>query len=469
MKEWYKLQITTYTSSFPVTLRLTKNKDCWGFYIPKTYYIGQKLAGETIQVVLKPSKDWQAAILTDKRVQIPYTVVEANNIQSDDLYEVELRVGSKVYREIIIITELDRKDRTNEYYFTIRLQEIPTGIPTLVRFTKKVERLRPDRFQGDNETLYLPNLFPDAAIGKIDSDKMIIFLGRHKPIITPITIRLPDFIHYFGCYYADGTKKGHAWAINASTPEQAVYYIRQYHFLVLNDNLVYDLTFTKKQIQIEKNDELKDRLIETWKNKANLIILKSKIYVLESQASQKIRKYNPLGSLRIRDNNGLVMKLHVRLLTKIQKHLLNHSTYSNCWLFLLGIMEGDGWAGGGRKRCRITITCHKSDEMIPKLFEDVGITPMRNYYRNAVNYSFGIVDILKNLTILDEMLFIYYPKRRIKFLSRLMKVESVKYLLNETQQLFPLALHPLKVNNLLDDSIIIKNLKKLQKEINSNN
>ncbi|MHA2494758.1 MAG: hypothetical protein ACXAEI_04655, partial [Candidatus Hodarchaeales archaeon] len=179
-------------------------------------------------------------------------------------------------------------------------------------------------------------------------------------------------------------------------------------------------------------------------------------------------RHNPLGSLRIRDYRGLVMELHLRVMKKIQSFVLNTKNAYYSWSFLLGIMEGDGSVGRGRDRCRLIITCLKSDEVIPELLTKVGVRPLEQKYPkplNKVDYSFGIVPILKNLTILEEELFRYYPKRRKVFIKRLLKLATVRFLLKEIDELFPLALHPLKENNILGDKEITATLKNMKKEL----
>ncbi|MHA2271052.1 MAG: hypothetical protein ACXACI_04255 [Candidatus Hodarchaeales archaeon] len=433
-----------------------------------------------MHIRLRRSKYWQTTISADKRAYFPKSTVEMHNIQKDELYEVELKVESQIFKEIVIVSITDRSEdenRADDYYFMIRLQDVPTATAAKARIVKKIPRIVPDAEESTEEQIYLPNLFPEAIMGKKDRQSMIIFLGRHVPIITPIRIALPDIIHYFGCYYADGTKRDHAWSINASTPEQAMYYIKNYNSLNLQPKLAFQLTFTYKGRSRGESADLRRKLRKAWQSKANVHLNEKDIFLRESSSKGKFEgekhhlKHNPLGSLRIRDYRGLIMKLHLRLLRKVQSFVLRASNTYYSWSFLLGIMEGDGSVGGGRDRCRLKITCLEVDEIIPELLANVGINPLKEAYQkpsNAVDYSFGIVPILKNLTILEEELFRYYPKRRKVFIERLLKLATVQFLLKETDELFPLALHPLKENYILDDEKIIVTLIKMRKELTKN-
>lgn len=158
-----------------------------------------------------------------------------------------------MFTEQVIIETIDRinRNREDEYYYTIRMQKIPTKTEGKTTIGKKIEKLSTEKIQDDQE-IYLPGLFPEAHMGKLTENTMIIFMGIHKPIITPITIQLIEFVHYFGCYYADGTKKGHSWRINASTKEQAEYYLDCYNKLILNQDLKFELTYTEEPISVHK-------------------------------------------------------------------------------------------------------------------------------------------------------------------------------------------------------------------------
>lgn len=478
--EWYQLTITSQlqrSANFQLTLRLTHIKASWGFYLPQSKCHEHQLIGQTVHIQLQRSKYWQTTISADKRAYFPKAMVETLNIQKDELYEVELKVESQVFKEIVIVSTTDRSDdenRADEYSFTMRLQDVPTATAAKARIVKKITRILPDEEPSTEEQIYLPNLFPDAIMGKNDAQSMIIFLGRHVPIITPIRISLPDIIHYFGCYYADGTKRGHGWSINASTPEQARYYIKNYNSLNSQPKLAYQLTFTYKGGSKEESDDLRRKLMKAWQSKANIKLNEKDIFLRESSSKDKFEgekhqlKYNPLGSLRIRDYRGLIMELHLRLLKKAQSFVLRTKNAYYSWLFLLGIMEGDGSVGRGRNRCRLIITCLKSDEIIPVLLKKVGVRPLEEKYPKPLNkadYSFGIVPILKNLTILEKGLFQYYPKRRKVFIERLLKLATVRFLLKEIDELFPLALHPLKENRILGDKEIIAKLINLKSEL----
>ncbi|MCG3224333.1 MAG: hypothetical protein H7647_07700, partial [Candidatus Heimdallarchaeota archaeon] len=231
-----------------ITTKLVEYSGYWGFYIPKAICEKHSLLRKKVEIKIEQSEYYPAKISKEKRVSIPFSFVFENNIKENELYEIEIIVGELAFGEVVIISKTDRSkaSRQDEYAFTIRMCAIPTEVRAKVKFIRKINFLSPVKPPLPEEYFYLPSLFHGAIMGKIDPNEMIIFKGNHVPIITPITIKLEEYIHYFGCYYADGTKVGPGWSTSASTPEQAIYFIEKYNELVFNDVLDFVLSYSKK-------------------------------------------------------------------------------------------------------------------------------------------------------------------------------------------------------------------------------
>ena len=474
--KWYDVKFTTNKKeTFGLTLKLLKQKNVWGFYIPKPLCTENNLIGQLVSLTLQSSKYFPTKISADKRIRLPKSVVECLVIKEKELYGVELNIYDKIFHEVVLITKIDRSSRTasDELYFTIRMQDIPTNTKVKVRMNNKLEQLTSDKNKSSEDKVYLPNLFPDGVIGKLNHEKMIVFLGNHKPVVTPIMVDVTNLIHYFGCYYADGTKSGYGWSINASTPEQAVKYITGYESFILQSNLIFQLTYTLRPSVKENAQRIKEKLMKIWREKADIEISPDNIYILQSSIQHISEerypsKHSPIGSLRIRDNRGIVLILHLKLLSFIENLLFLTKNKDLPWQFLFGIMEGDGCVSGGRNRCRIGITCVKSDILIPTLLQKVDINQVTKIYKkgqNAVDISFGLIPILKNFPRLHKFLFKYYPKRRRTFIKRLLDLPSIRYLLRERETLSHFILNPLKENNLLNDEILISRIKEIKREL----
>ena len=334
------------------------------------------------------------------------------------------------------------------------LSDVPRSSEARIKLVKKVEKLSSTIKEENYEDFYLPQLFPDGIMGKLHENEMIIFLGNHVPIFTPIRINLLEFIHYFGCYYADGTKKGWAWRINASTPEQAVYYVEKYNKLVVGNKLVYDLTYSKKPSDKRKQAQIKKDLVKYWKEEADVDIEEKRIKLRETK-HDNVLKWNKCGSLGIKDNRNLVMEIHLRVMDTITNYLKNKCINDkDLWDFLFGILEGDGFVSGGNSSFGVGFATNLNDKIIERLLTRLGIqhridkSRVKDGVYAGITLHFGLFEVLLNLKRISESLFIYYPKRRNLFIERLLKQSTIEYLMKKKQTLSAFANSFILANNL---------------------
>ncbi|MHA1867444.1 MAG: hypothetical protein ACTSXD_05205, partial [Candidatus Heimdallarchaeaceae archaeon] len=298
-----------------LTVKLVECKGYLGFYIPNKLCEKHALLRKKVEVMIEQSEYFPAQISADKRIYLPYSYVVENDIKENELYEIEIVVGGLAFGEVVLISKTDRSSasRQDEYTITIRLCAIPKKVRAKVKFIRKIKVLSSVTPPLPEEYFYLPSLFHGAIMGKIDPNEMIIFKGNHVPIITPITIKLEEYIHYFGCYYADGTKVGYGWSTSASTSEQAKYYIEKYNELVFNDILGFNLTYSQKPSDKRTEDEIRADLIEYWNEKAGINISRKKILTRFTKHDNPL-KWNSCGSLRVRSYKTQVLDLHMGLL-----------------------------------------------------------------------------------------------------------------------------------------------------------
>lgn len=451
---WYKVNLKPESvEQVTLSIKLSKNKASWGFYIPKKICSQNELIGKNVKVTIQRSDYIKGKISEDKRVRIPNDIVNLYSIKKGDIYEMELNVNEKKFKETVVITNIERKERYNdEYYFTIRMQDLPIKIETQFKIVKKIKTINHDKNDKgkSNAMINIPSLFTDAFLGKIAENKMIIFLGNHKPIITPINIEISDIVHYFGCYYADGTKKGYGWSISASTPEQAKYYIEIYNSIVVNNKLSFNLTYTQKNSDSREIYEIKNYLASYWKN-FGIEILHERIYIIKTDVDYSL-KSNKYGSLRIRDYRSLVMKIHLRIMKSLENLVLTTNNEKNIWEFLFGIMEGDGYVSGGEKRFGLSIACHENDKIIRNALEKLNITfnvdydQVKRNISSGIRINFGLFQVLLNLEIISKKVFKYYPKRRKIFINRILEQSTVKYLMKRKAKLSTFSLSFIEKN-----------------------
>ncbi len=451
-------------------LKLVEYSSSLGFYIPKKICEDYKLLKKKLEVTIEDSEYFPGQVPTDRRVYLPYSIISRYGIKENELYEVEIVANGMVFGEVVIISKTDRSKaaRQDEYAITIRLCKIPTKVRVKVRFIRKIEILTPITPPHEDEYFYIPSLFHDAVMGKIHENEMVIFLGNHVPLFTPIRINLLEFIHYFGCYYADGTKKGWAWSISASTPEQAVYYIEKYNQMIFGNQLSFRLTYSKKPSDKRTNERVKEDLIKYWKEKTDVEIEKKKI-LLRVTKHDNVRKWNKCGSLGIKDNRNLVMEIHLRIMKKIIRHLDKCSNDNHLWDFLFGILEGDGSVSGGKSRFGVGFSFHKDDKIIREFLDKLDIkysvdsSRVKRGTGSCIQISFGLFEILTNIGILVDRLFEFYPKRRKTFVDRLLNQQTIKNLLKYDSQMF-LRHTTIKKKYVLDVNEIREKILKVIKE-----
>ncbi|MCE7749437.1 MAG: hypothetical protein GPJ51_13685 [Candidatus Heimdallarchaeota archaeon] len=430
-----------------LTAKLNRKNKGWGFYISKDLCEEYSLLGKTVTCYIYQMDHYPIKINSDKIVGLPNSIVEENDIQENDMFEVEILTEEGIFREVVIITVIDRSNRSdkNEYRFTLRLSDVPRSTEARAKFVRRIEKLPPKLKEKENyENFYLPKLFPDGIIGKVHENEMIIFLGNHVPVFTPIRINLLEFIHYFGCYYADGTKKGWTWRINASTPEQAIYYLANYNTLVFGNYLKFRLIYTKKPSDKRKENNIKEALIKYWRKETGIEIQKERVKIRTAK-SDGIRKWNVCGSLSIRDDRSLLMKLHTRILKEMMEYLNLCDDKNHMWNFLFGVLEGDGSVCGGIARFGISFSFHKNDKMIRALLDKLQVkysidkSRIINETGSCMNASIWLFESLQNLQLFAHNLFIYYPKRRKTFVDRLLNQKTVKFVMGKHDHLAPVS------------------------------
>ncbi|OLS32984.1 MAG: hypothetical protein HeimAB125_03260 [Candidatus Heimdallarchaeota archaeon AB_125] len=450
--------------------KLLVMKKSWGFYLPQNLCTEHSLIGETVTCYIYQMDHFPIWINKDKIIRLPNSIVKEYQIEESNLFEVEVITDKGIFGEVILITRVDRSNRSenDEYRLTLRLSDAPRSTEARIKLIKRVEKLPHSIEEENHENFYLPKLFPDGIMGKVHENEMIIFLGNHVPLFTPIRVNLLDFIHYFGCYYADGTKKGWAWRISASTPEQAVYYIEKYNQLICGNQLVFRVSYSKKPSDKRKKEQVKEDLIKYWKEHANVIV--DKKITIRNAKHDNVRKWNKCGTLDITDNRNLVMEIHLRILSEVVEVVKHNVNDEYNWQFLFGILEGDGYVAGGKDGFGIGFSTHLSDKVIENALIRLGInyrvdrSRVKDGTYSGITFEFGLFEVLQNLETLSENLFKYYPKRRDRFITRLINQASVEYVLKRKQSLSAPARSSLLAYN-LDTDTIRTLLRKLESEI----
>ena len=412
------------------------------------------MVGQSVSIEICVSEYVPIKITSSRSIAISDILVKKNNMCNNDLYEVELNVKEQVFTEIVRIRN---RKQTNEYRFTIFLRKnLPTQTFGMMKFIRKIEQLTSHNNieNMSNETIYIPALFPEAIIGKIDDSKAIIFVD-HKwgPIITPIRVSLAVITHYLGCYFADGTKASEHWRIVGSTCEQARYYLSMYKTLIYNLDLNFRLTFTKPLSIQASDDEIRTSLVKYWQEVEGINLKTERIQIRETELqSLENAKLNKNGALSIIDNRMLVIELHCRLLKAVISALFMSDNREYIWKFLCGVLEGDGsiYSSKGNEGFAIAFSSNETEsQVVTKMLDKLKINYSgHKQTKKGMIITIFLIEVLKSLKEFYEDIFRYYPKRRQRFIIRLLAQKTVQELISQREDTAPFAKALIEKNHL---------------------
>jgi len=341
--------------------------------------------------------DFEGKIGSDGRVYIPVKVGEQLGIEDGDIVKLEAEKDVR-YSKVTIRRRKTRTEYSTNFDSQYSGEKININVEKL-----ETEKLgsKFDKILQDFDWV-------------IDCDKVIV-LGRKSTIkLNKENLSLEKFTHYLGAFYADGDKKGPSWGISASTKEQLNYYLQKHKKLVLEADLQTALSYTYYGSEKEKN------VRKYWRDLVKIDSVKS----YESDV-EKSKNRNEKGSIRIRTYKKVLNRLYNEMLQETISEIKKGNLSS--LEFILGMLEGDG-CPKGKDRGNITQTVEKNKKKEVKLIYEAADLQPTVYKQKDGNYTFilGSLDILSKPEIIKSKLFMYYPKRRQRFLKRLKKSAIVK-------------------------------------------
>lgn len=408
-----------------------------GFYIPIEITQNNDLLGNRFNFSAHKEEGFKTSISQYKQVIIPYKKLDEFQISDRDI--IKLRVEThdgKIVEEPVIVKQLSRNNRQNEFIAIFRNNDVEAG-PANAKILDKLETLGPDPLRSSENMIYTPNLFPDGHIGKLEDDIGILFKGNHSPIEVSLKIDLGAIYHYMGCYFADGTKQGHAWRMSASTPEQAVYYNSIYDKLLPNEDFTYHVVYSKIPSDTRTLEEIKNDIKNYWEESTDNSIEINKVKVLDAKTDGGLNR-NEYGSLAIDNHKGLVMQLHQKMLDKTMKIIEDSHDRVILWKFVHGILEGDGYVAGGANRFGLGISCNIDNyEFIQRILDKLGVqyrTDTNKVDRgisNGIEIQFGLFEILNNFSNIKDAAFQFYPKRADRLFDRMREQNTIRHILGE--------------------------------------
>ena len=120
--------------------------------------------------------------------------------------------------------------------------------------------------------------------------------------------------------------------------------------------------------------------------------------------------------------------------------------------FILGVLEGDGCVGPEGRGHLVIATNNIELQILTEVLSCAGFKyNVRKEGENRNCVHIGLLEIIKNISILKDKIFIYYPKRRKLLKERLANTASVRFLLGETNKTSNWLIGQFKKMGILDE------------------
>ncbi len=437
----YQVKIMTQAKSIDFFGNI-KDYNGIGFYIPAHLTRQQNLFGLFPDVEITKIDGFHNIAGNDGRVYIPSSLGKKLGLKQDTIVLVECHIGEKIIKKFSLVKIREHDNKESEYLVMIGPENRGLdGIFKINVVSKNKENIKISSIidyllQGFN---YCP----------INADETVVFHNSKRSVIINNNIDPRQIAYYLGAYFADGTRKGNSWAISASTFEQAKYYLTQHNSIFKQPLLKFALTYTTNQV-LDKNDKFK--LIKNWRDETRVIIDDKKVRVILTDTKNSANR-NKYGSLTIKENKQLVLQFYNRLLNYLLHEINVNNDKQLALEFIYGILEGDG-SPSARERGHIHIATNKTDIIILNPIFAVAGLKCKGYLEgeNKGTLRIGSLEIIRNLDILKDKLFKYYPKRRRKLVERLLQTGAARYIIGKQKDTSPWVKIELKNQGILDNN-----------------
>jgi hypothetical protein len=390
---------------------LSNYKNYLGVYIPKEICLKNNFLGKTLSFNTGILNGFPGKLGSDGRLYIPNKLADEYKLGLNRIVLINGIIDSihvKKYCKIKF-----RLKRGSKEFFCMFSP----------KFKNKQGVFKIEKIHG---CFSLPKLMVDLLKNKnfvvLSNDEILIISHSSQLRLKTLYNITPEIVYYLGCYFADGTKKGHAWGIVASTFEQSRFYKRLYNRLVSNSQL-------KSYISVTSNKRIDNtKLIHMWENESKLDIYGVRNHFTRFKFSAN---RNEFGSLVMKDYRACLIDYYNELLREVIRKILKTQDKQMALEFISGVLEGDG-CPSARNRGYILIASNDVDsKILEKILNVSGLNfKIINYDGHKINVRINALGLLSELTSLSNSLFKYYPKRRNKFIQRFLGVGAVKHFFN---------------------------------------
>jgi bifunctional DNA-binding transcriptional regulator/antitoxin component of YhaV-PrlF toxin-antitoxin module len=309
--------LTTFYAS------LASYKNYAGFYIPQKICSFYKLLGKEVEFEVEKVNGFYAKLGNDGRLYIPYEIASKLQLKPNELILIEGQVENITKTKLCKIKVREKNGKKE--YFCIFSSELKNknGLFAIKSKLPKCNLKEP-----------LRSILKDLNYGILNNRKIVILQHKSELHINP-QIKLDDnLFYYFGCYFADGTKKN-IWAITASTFNQAKFYKEMHERLILNPE--YESSYISISLRKDNKVDIKE-IKNLWEKVCGIKVKSIRTRIINGN-SLKTHLY---GSLVIRDNRKVTLLYYQKLLDYVISYIINKKNKMAAINFICGVLEGDG-------------------------------------------------------------------------------------------------------------------------------
>ncbi len=438
--EEVKVTIISKEERFSFYGKIRKCSSYVGVYIPKEIMNRTHFEGDQ-EIIFERINGFSANINKEGRIYFPNRYCNKLRLKTESIVKVFFIKDNK---EDFFYCRIRKREKKNtQEYFAF----LPKKFYNQELIISKIEKSTTNKIKN-KKPMPLNSILKSYTFVERDNETILVYLGHRVPCIINTNIALKQIVHYLGCFYADGTKKGNSWGICASTFEQAKYYTQMHTQLIKDPVLRLEITYTDPFK--ENKAKLRERLQEIWLEKTNLVIPTNKIYIYETK-TKDAQNRNKYGALSFREHKQLVLIYYNKLLEYLLKEIIQKKNKGLALDFICGILEGDG-APSAKSRGHIVIATNKT-EVAPliKIFKVLdwkheGYADKGNKYYIRI----GSLELIEHIVILKEILFKYYPKRRKRTIERVIRTGAAKFLLGKSKKTSPWILQRFREKKILN-------------------
>ncbi|MEK6946396.1 MAG: hypothetical protein AABX32_02210 [Nanoarchaeota archaeon] len=402
-------------SNIEIYVKIRKYYGTIGFYIPAKIMAQYNLINCLVKVEVEKMGGFYTSIGEDGIIYLPNQMASKLNLKNNDIIEIRAIIdGIKEIKYPMV--SVKSREKTTEYYCLFNHEKC--GQAGSFEIVRKLNSINYPK--GFSKSFYS---------GLIDDAQSILYSGNHKPIIVNNNINLKEIVHYLGCYFSDGTKKGFNWGICASTFEQANYYYKMHNQLIAKNRIAPYISFTDTENR--DKDKLSENLISVWKDNVKYLPNNINVRIINSVCKPSL-KTGKFGTLVMRESRQLIQQYYNQLLKLFFDEIKLKQNKELAIDFICGVLEGDGSVSPHLGHL-IIATNNRELILLSNALECACITyNVRVEGENKSCIHIGLLEVIRNIGILKDKIFIYYPKRRKLLKERLANTASVRFLLGKT-------------------------------------